>query len=166
MGNVLIIDDTKNIRNLLTTCLKIRGYEVVTAQSGQEALVVLEDLHREVELIFLDIRMPGMSGTEVLKAFKEMQVTCPIIIMTAFPTVKNAIDCTKLGAVAYLQKPFTIDRVNTVVNEILEKEKLVVDEVNQELSEKEQLKQSRKLLEDIRLLLLENKFEEAKELLK
>ena len=63
--------------------------------------------------------MPEMNGTEVLKIIRDMGVICPVIIMTAYATVKNAIDCTKLGAVAYLQKPFSPDRVSSVLEEVL-----------------------------------------------
>lgn len=120
MKRVLIIDDTKNIRTLLTTCLELRDYEVLTAENGRVALDILKEKKEEIDLIFLDIRMPGMSGTEVLKSLRSYGVSCPVIIMTAFATVKNAVDCTKLGAVAYLQKPFSPDRVNTILDEITE----------------------------------------------
>ena len=65
--------------------------------------------------------MPGISGTELLKNIKEERENCPVIIMTAFATVKNAIECTKLGALVYLQKPFSTDRINSVLAEIEEK---------------------------------------------
>ncbi|ARC84306.1 response regulator [Clostridium argentinense CDC 2741] len=120
MKRVLIIDDTKNIRTLLTTCLELRDYEVLTAENGRVALDILKEKKEKIDLIFLDIRMPGMSGTEVLKSLRSYGISCPVIIMTAFATVKNAVDCTKLGAVAYLQKPFSPDRVNTILDEITE----------------------------------------------
>ncbi len=120
MKRVLIIDDTKNIRTLLTTCLELRDYEVLTAENGKVALDILREKKEEIDLIFLDIRMPGMSGTEVLKSLRSYGISCPVIIMTAFATVKNAVDCTKLGAIAYLQKPFSPDRVNTILDEITE----------------------------------------------
>lgn len=119
MEKVLIIDDTKSIRMMLTTCLELRDYEVFTADSGKEALNILERENGQLNLIFLDIRMPEMNGTEVLKHIRDMEIICPVIIMTAFATVKNAIDCTKLGAAAYLQKPFSVDRVNDVIDEVL-----------------------------------------------
>ena len=121
MKRVLVIDDTKNIRNLLSTCLEIRGYSAITADNGVEALKIIRDKDIDIDLIFLDIRMPGISGTEILKIIKDERVDCPVIIMTAFATVKNAIECTKLGALIYLQKPFSTDRINTVLDEIEEK---------------------------------------------
>ncbi len=118
MKKVLIVDDTKNIRVLLTTCLELRGYEVITADNGNEALSIIKNQKNNIDLIFLDIRMPEMNGTEVLKNIRNMGMEYPVIIMTAFATVKNAIDCTKLGSVAYLQKPFSPERVNSVLDEI------------------------------------------------
>ena len=95
MKRVLVIDDTKNIRILLSTCLELRGYEVITADNGLEALNIINNTNEAIDLIFLDIRMPGISGTEVLKNIKEARMSCPVVIMTAFATVKNAIECTK-----------------------------------------------------------------------
>ncbi|MBS6502636.1 MAG: response regulator [Clostridium sp.] len=118
MKRVLVIDDTKNIRILLSTCLELRGYEVITADNGLEALNIINNTNEAIDLIFLDIRMPGISGTEILKNIKEARMSCPVVIMTAFATVKNAIECTKLGAVVYLQKPFSPDRINIVLDEI------------------------------------------------
>jgi DNA-binding NtrC family response regulator len=123
MKTVLIVDDTKNIRTLLTTCLEIEGYQVVPAVNGQQALDLLKT--EVFDLIFLDIKLPELSGTEVLRRIRESGNNVPVIIMTAFATVKNAVECTKLGAVAYLQKPFTADKVRQVLQEIagrLEKE--------------------------------------------
>lgn len=121
MKKILIVDDTKNIRVLLTTCLELRDYEVITANNGKEALNIIKNQKHNIDLIFLDIRMPEMNGTEVLKEIRNMGMECPVIIMTAFATVKNAIDCTKLGSVAYLQKPFSPERVNSVLDEIFNK---------------------------------------------
>lgn len=116
MKKALVVDDTKNIRTLLTTCLEINDYEVITAKSGHEAMELLNT--EKFDLVFLDIKMPEISGTSVLKEMREMGIDIPVIIMTAFATVKNAVDCTRLGAAAYLQKPFTAEKVKSVLNEI------------------------------------------------
>jgi two-component system, OmpR family, response regulator len=118
MKKALIVDDTKNIRILLTTCLELNGYDVTTANNGQQAL---EEFNKDkFDLAFLDIKMPELSGTEVLRKIRESGINTPVIIMTAFATVKNAVECTKLGAVTYLQKPFTADKVKMVLKEIYE----------------------------------------------
>jgi len=118
MKKVLVTDDTKNIRTLLTTCLEIEGYEVQTASDGKQALDLFKGQH--FDLAFLDIKMPLISGTEVLKTIRKQGIFTPVIIITAFATVKNAVECTKLGAVAYLQKPFTADKVRAVLREVHE----------------------------------------------
>lgn len=124
MKRILVVDDTKNIRVLLSTCLELRGYEVITADNGGEALEIINDKNEKIDLIFLDIRMPGLSGTELLKNIKYIRNNCPVVIMTAFATVKNAVECTKLGALIYLQKPFSPERINLVLDEIENKNKI------------------------------------------
>lgn len=124
MKRILVVDDTKNIRVLLSTCLELRGYEVITADNGGEALEIINDKNQKIDLIFLDIRMPGLSGTELLKNIKYIRNNCPVVIMTAFATVKNAVECTKLGALIYLQKPFSPERINLVLDEIENKKKI------------------------------------------
>jgi DNA-binding NtrC family response regulator len=111
--NVLVVDDTKNIRALLTKCLEMEGYTVKAAEDGKTALGMISK--ERFDLAFIDIKMPVLSGTEVLKQMREMGVETPVIIITAYATVKNAVDCTQLGAVAYLQKPFTADKIKTVL---------------------------------------------------
>jgi DNA-binding NtrC family response regulator len=117
MIQVLVVDDTKNIRILLTKCLEVEGYDVSTASDGNTTLEIVSK--KRFDLIFLDVRMPEISGTEVLRQIRKMGVNTPVIMMTAFGTVKNAVDCTQLGAVAYLQKPFTETKIKQVLSEIL-----------------------------------------------
>lgn len=117
MKRILVIDDTKNIRMLLTKCLEHEGYQVETASDGLEALDMLSK--DKYDLTFLDIKMSKLSGTEVLKSIREMGIDTPVIIITAYATVKNAVECTKLGAVTYLQKPFTAEKIRTVLSELM-----------------------------------------------
>lgn len=120
MKRVLIADDTKNIRSLLTTCLEVEGYDVVTAKDGQEALNILKN--DRLDLAFIDIKMPIISGTEVLREIRGLGILTPVIIITAFATIKNAVECTKLGAVQYIQKPFTANRVKSVLDEVIKEQ--------------------------------------------
>jgi two-component system OmpR family response regulator len=121
MKKALVVDDTKNIRTLLTTCLELNGYSVINANNGQEAIEIFKN--EKIDLAFLDIKMPKLSGTEVLRTIRAMGIDTPVVIMTAFATVKNAVECTKLGAVSYLQKPFTADKIKSLIKEIFEGEK-------------------------------------------
>ena len=77
-----MIDDTKNIRMLLTTCLELCGYDVVTAIDGLDALSVIKS--ENPDLIFLDIKLPEISGTEVLRRIRSTGIITPVVIMTAF----------------------------------------------------------------------------------
>lgn len=116
MRKVLVVDDTKNIRLLLTKCLEIEGFEVITANDGYMALDILKK--DDVNLAIIDIKMPQLSGTEVLKKMRSMGIFIPVIIITAYATIKNAVECTQMGAVAYLQKPFTAEKVRSVLKEL------------------------------------------------
>ncbi len=116
MQKILIIDDTKNIRLMLTKCLELEGYHVTAAGDGKEAIELFKK--EKFDLAFLDIKLPEIRGTEVLKRIRDMGIVTPIIIITAYGTVKNAIDCTNMGAIAYLQKPFTAEKVKSVLQEL------------------------------------------------
>lgn len=153
MKKILVIDDTKNIRMLLTKCLEHEGYHVETASDGQEAL----DLLRKncYDLVFLDIKMSRLSGTEVLKSIREMGIETPVVIITAYATVKNAVECTKLGAVTYIQKPFTADKIRAVLAEIMD-----------QLVGKHVLKQAGTTLEQIKESINAGAFSDALEMLK
>ncbi len=158
MKRVLIVDDTKNIRLLLTTCLEYQDFEVLTAEDGKSALNIIEEEKNNIDLIFLDIRMHEINGTEVLKKLRDLGVSCPVVIMTAYATVKNAIECTKLGAVAYLQKPFSPDRINTLLQEIFASDNNLND-ISVEDGEHTLISKAKDLVENER-------FEEAHNILK
>ena len=115
MKKVLVVDDTKNIRMILTKCLELEGYEVMTASDGKQALEMFAA--HTFDLAFLDIKLPEIRGTEVLRRIRELGIKTPVIIITAYATVKNAIDCTNMGAVAYVQKPFSAEKIKSVLKE-------------------------------------------------
>ena len=159
MKKVLVVDDTKNIRMLLTTCLELKGYKVFTAETGKSAIDIIEKEKNCIDIIFLDIRMPEMNGTEVLKKIRDLGVKCPVIIMTAYATVKNAVDCTRLGAAAYLQKPFSPDRVSTVLDGIFASRENIGENANY-------LGEENILILKSKSLLVEGNLEEAHNILK
>jgi DNA-binding NtrC family response regulator len=113
---VLIVDDTKNIRRMLTKCLELDGYQVDSAGNGREGLDAI--LAGGYDLIFLDIKLPEISGTEVLRRMRAAGVQTPVIVITAYPTIKNAVECTRLGVVSYLQKPFTAERLKNLMADL------------------------------------------------
>jgi len=112
----LIIDDTKNIRLLLAKCLELDGWEVSSARDGKEGLDMIYG--QQYDLIFLDIKLPEISGTEILRRIRSSGILVPVIVITAYPTIKNAVDCTRLGVVSYLQKPFTAERLRMVLKDL------------------------------------------------
>lgn len=116
MKKVLIVDDTKGIQTLLSKCLEMEGFETQTCPDGKAAL---ERLMREkYDLIFLDIRLPLVSGTEVLRKIRRSGIETPVVVVTAHANVRNAIECTRLGAAVYLQKPFTVNRILSLIAEL------------------------------------------------
>jgi len=116
MKTALIVDDTKNIRILLSHCLKDSGFTVHSASNGSEALELISTI--DFDIAFIDIKMPTMSGTALLEQIRKDGYEFNIVIMTAFATIKNAVTTTKLGAKAYLQKPFTANTIHKILEEI------------------------------------------------
>ena len=112
----LVVDDTKNIRLLLAKCLELEGWDVTSAQNGKECLDFIGN--ERFDLIVLDIKLPEISGTEVLRRMRGVGIQTPVIVITAYPTIKNAVDCTRLGVVSYLQKPFTAERLRAVLEDL------------------------------------------------
>jgi len=112
--NCLIIDDEKSIRQVLADTLKQEGYEVKTAANGEEGLDLAVDFNPRV--VLLDIRMPGLDGTQVLDKLLSEDPTCRIIMLTAHGNLRTAVDTMARGAYHYLAKPFDLDEVVHVVN--------------------------------------------------
>ncbi|WP_297437767.1 response regulator [uncultured Clostridium sp.] len=131
MKTILIVDDTKNIRLLLSKTLANEGYSVYQAKNAIEALSLIKTIN--FDLAFIDIKMPNISGTALLEQIRQEGFDFPVIIMTAFGTIKNAITTTNLGAKAYLQKPFTGNTIRKTLDELfciyadISDEKVILD---------------------------------------
>lgn len=119
---VLIIDDEKNIRMMLTKCLTAEGYGVTAANDGEQGIAEFQK--GGYQIVLLDMKMPGLNGMEVLKRLKELDAGIPIIMMTAFGTIESAVEAMQLGAVDFLQKPFTPDTIRHEVQSVLDRAKL------------------------------------------
>jgi len=131
---VLIIDDEKSIRDIFSLLLEDQGYLVETAEQGKEGIAVSEKWDPEV--ILLDMNLPDLSGLEVLAEIKKRRPKTEIIIMTAYGTIKNAVEATKLGAYAYLEKPVDNEELLLILSRLLEVKKLAreVESLKSELS--------------------------------
>lgn len=113
MASVLIVDDERSMRDFLKILLEKEGHEVTTADSGASALKTLEK--QSVDVIVSDIRMPGMTGIELLETVKEHSPELPIIMITAFASPDDAVLAMKNGAFDYISKPFNVDEIKSVI---------------------------------------------------
>lgn len=121
-AKILVVDDEEKIIHTLKGSLEDEGYEVLTANDGQEAL---EKVRGDTpDVIFLDIWLPGMDGIETLKAIKEFDANLDVVIMTGHGTINTAIQAIKTGAFDFLEKPLSLDSVLSVVNNSLERKRL------------------------------------------
>ena len=97
---ILIVDDESEMRIALETTLKRENYQLVCVADGRQALDQFED--HEFDLILTDVRMPKLSGLELLRAVKERSPKTPVVMMTAYGTIVNAVEAMKEGALDYL----------------------------------------------------------------
>lgn len=114
---ILIIDDCRNIRLTVRMALEAEGWDVAAAADGEEGFALLET--GRFRLALLDLQLPGMDGIEVLRRIKKINPGIAVVIITAYGTVANSVEAMKLGAIDFLQKPFTPDKLRAIVREIM-----------------------------------------------
>ena len=119
---VLIVDDEKDIRDASERILTKMGFEVVKASRGDEAIQILPE--KQVSIVLLDLKMPGLDGIEVLKRIQAMDKDILVIVITGYATVETAIEAMKLGAYDFIPKPFEPDHLRIIVNRAQEKLRL------------------------------------------
>lgn len=117
-AKILVVDDDKNIRRTVTMALESLDYFVHTAFDGKDAMVQLTG--DEYDLIITDLKMPGMNGMELLQEAIANYPEIKIVLISAHGTVDNAVEAMKLGAVDFLQKPFTPKELRNLVHHVLE----------------------------------------------
>jgi len=122
---ILVVDDEKNIRLTISQSLEPLDMPVQTAASGEEALEKLRN--GLFGMVFLDLKMPGMDGMEVLRRIKKDWPKIRVIIITAHGTIDTAVDAMKLGAVDFIQKPFSPGDIRELAKSVLEREMLDKD---------------------------------------
>jgi DNA-binding NtrC family response regulator len=133
---VLIVDDEEVLRDVLQTLLAREGFDILLASSGEECLSMLDT--EEIDLVILDIMLPGISGIDTLRSIRLSNPSLPVIIITAFSSIDGAIEAMKHGAFHYIPKPFKNDEVVITVNKALEQRRLSNENerLKAELSEK------------------------------
>jgi len=137
--NVLVVDDEPKLCDLLASALSQSGIQVFTAGNGLHALKVLEA--EDIDLVISDWRMPGMDGPQLLAEIKTRYPQLPVIVMTAYSTVKNAVQSMRNGAFDYIAKPFDIDELDITVNKALQYRDILKDNqrMRAELDEHQQI---------------------------
>lgn len=133
---ILIVDDEEGLRRLLARVLGKEGFQAVAVGSGEEALIQIAG--DDFDLVITDIQMPGMNGLTLMRRLKEFDSALPVIVMTAYGTVENAVEALRIGAYDYLTKPFESDELRLTVAKALERERLLAENryLHQELQER------------------------------
>lgn len=134
MMRLLVIDDEKGMCWALKKALEEEGYEVLTALSGPEGLSMLT--REKFDLVILDIKMPGMSGLEVLEEIRKTNPSLPVIIMTALSSLPVALEAMQKGADAYVTKPFQMSTLKQTIMKVLPGAKVAGSHLNSRIEQR------------------------------
>lgn len=122
--NVLIVDDEKNIREGLGRSLSMDGYEIYLAENGKKGLEIVNS--SEIDLVITDLKMPELSGEQLLKKITSSNPNIPVIILTGHGSIETAVDAMRDGAFDFLTKPVNLDRLSLLVKRALSSRQLVL----------------------------------------
>ncbi len=118
---ILVVDDEPGLRALARTGLRQRGFDVVAVESGEQALEILRVGEPHVDLVVLDLTMPGLSGEKVLRAIRSFRPNLPVLIASGYATVQNQSSWVAAGAVGFLAKPYRIRDLAGKLREVLDR---------------------------------------------
>ena len=135
--NILVVDDLRSIRLTLGGILEDEGYNVVTVENGYQAIEAVRKTHFDV--IFMDIKMPGINGVQTFREVKKIDLKSTVIMMTAYSVEDLVKEALEEGAYAVIYKPFDIDRLIAIIEELLH-EKILILVVDAKFSDRETLK--------------------------
>ena len=124
---ILLIDDEEIVLDSCTAILLGQGYELATAPDGTRGLALLQEFRPDI--VVVDLKMPGLSGFEVLARIREADPTIVALVMTGYATVQSAVEAMKQGAYDFLPKPFTPDEFRLIVRRSVEKRTLVLETI-------------------------------------
>src|SRR5687767_14353440 len=128
MARILVVDDQEMMRDSLAGTLVREGHEVIASGDPQQAFQRLNGSGGgggRFDLLITDLKMPKMTGIELLQEAKKLRPEMPVVLMTAFATVSTAVEAMKLGAYDYIQKPFDGDEIKLLVDRTLEHTRLI-----------------------------------------
>lgn len=120
-GNILIVDDDPSIRKVLAAILVEKGYTVETVDTGKKG--ISRSKNRFYNLALIDIRLPDMEGTQLLRQMRQTEPKMARVIITGYPSLQNAVEALNNGADAYIIKPLDIDHALTVIENLLQKQR-------------------------------------------
>ena len=126
--NIILIDDSPEIRENLSDSLRAEGYDVDTSSDGAEGISRIEN--KFYDIILTDLKMPGVDGMEVLKYVKENSPDSICIVLTGYGTIKNAVEAIKLGSFDYLTKPVKLEEIRITIQRALEHRNLKRENIN------------------------------------
>jgi DNA-binding NtrC family response regulator len=115
---LLLVDDEMNFLQVIAERLALKGFDVIVATNGREAVASAEKDLFDVAVV--DFQMSGMDGTQILKALKERHKYLEIIMLTGHATIDSAVECTKFGAFKYLEKPYDFEKLVEVIKDAYE----------------------------------------------
>jgi DNA-binding NtrC family response regulator len=115
---LLVVDDDRAILTLIGTIALAEGFDVATTTSGEDAMKQLRE--RPAELVLLDMRMPGVTGLDVLRAIRDISPRSKVVLMTGYATIDSAVEAVKLGALDYVTKPFDMQRLRQLLSTVSE----------------------------------------------
>ncbi|NQT32312.1 MAG: response regulator [Candidatus Omnitrophica bacterium] len=128
ISEILVVDDQKELVDLIVEFLRTAGYTVHGACSAEEALRVLERAH--IYLVLLDIQMPRVNGIELLKMIKKRQPLVQVVMMTGYGSIDRAVLTMKTGAYDFLSKPIDFKELDALILKALEDRKSIIEEKN------------------------------------
>ncbi len=119
---ILVVDDEQGLRDLLSLELSDKGYCVLTACDGQDAIEQVK--HDKFHIMISDVKMPRVDGLETLQAIKGIDPDAEVVMTTGVGTIETAVEAMKKGAYDFIQKPYSMDQVHVIINRAIEKRRL------------------------------------------
>src|SRR3954467_2146251 len=148
MARILIVDDQDMMRDSLAATLAREGHEIIAATDGPMAVTRLTQ--GRFDLLISDLKMPKMTGIELLQEARKLRPDMPVVLMTAFASVQTAVEAMKLGAYDYIQKPFDGEEIKMLVERTLEHNRLKLE--NMALRSMAEINTPRPLIGDSELM--------------
>ena len=127
--NLLIVDDEEDFLESISKSLRVRDFNVLAVNRGEKAIEAAKN--NPIDIALVDLKMPGINGEETLKALKEEHKWMEVVILTGHGTIDSAVECTRLGACSYLQKPCELNELLEVLEDAYKKKVMNKKKINE-----------------------------------